>query len=299
MADCPCRWEPAGWNALVNVQNRGSGWQEEVIKTTGCAQFLVSWSRNAGNWQIRFCAVPSAGFASCLSIRELTVTHFWGAVTMGSIRNSLRLCVVMLDCVLTFFCLVVHIVCSLFPTDQPFWQLIFLSSCTPSCTQSARPVHSSTCGSQASESLVSSQTNAGALISYWVRAVRAVGIETCMTKVRGLLLLGFSKSCGSKGRSCSFSIVEASSSSFSLIKNPLKSKCVAKNMLLWVQVPAGLYLHPQPFQLDTGMGVCRLGFLWVSVIDWLGCIFPVFPLSCFFFFLLSAQIIFLSMHKES
>lgn len=85
---------------------------------------------------------------------------------MGSIRHSLRLCVVMLDCVLTFFCLVVHIVCSLFPTDQPFWQLIFLSSYTPSCTQSARPVHSSTCGSQASESLVSNQTNAGALISY-------------------------------------------------------------------------------------------------------------------------------------
>lgn len=43
----PCHWEPAGWNAAVNVQNRESGWQEEVLKTTGWAQFLVS------NWQIR------------------------------------------------------------------------------------------------------------------------------------------------------------------------------------------------------------------------------------------------------
>lgn len=277
MADCPCRWEPAGWNALVNVQNRGSGWQEEVIKTTGCAQFLVSWSRNAGNWQIRFCAVPSAGFASCLSIRELTVTHFWGAVTMGSIRHSLRLCVVMLDCVLTFFCLV-HIVCSLFPTDQPFWQLIFLSSCTPSCTQSARPVHSSTCGSQASESLVSSQTNAGALISYWVRAVRAVGIETCMTKVRGLLLLGFSKSCGSKGRSCSFSIVEASSSSFSLIKNPLKSKYVALSTSACRLVPSPSALPARHWdgcvQAGLSLGFCH----WLTWVY-----FPCLPLILFFF----------------
>lgn len=71
---------------------------------------LSSWSAEAGmqvsdRSGVRFCAVPSAGFASCLSIRELTVTHFRGAVAVESVRNSLRLCVAMLDRVLTLFSL--------------------------------------------------------------------------------------------------------------------------------------------------------------------------------------------------
>lgn len=77
-----------------------------------------------------------------------------------------------------------------------------------------------------------------------------------------------------------------------------------KICFLWVQAPAGLlYLHPQPSQLDTGMGGCRLGLLWVFVIDWLGCICPVLPLSWFwgfflcFFLILSAPNISLAMHK--
>lgn len=60
----------------MNVQNRGSEWQEEVIKQQGA---LSSWSAEAGmqvmdRTGVRFCAVPSAGFASCLPIRELLPT---------------------------------------------------------------------------------------------------------------------------------------------------------------------------------------------------------------------------------
>lgn len=53
---------------------------------------------------------------------------------MMSVRNSLRQCMVTLDCVLTLFSLSLML-CVLFPTGQLFWQLISLSSCTPSCTR--------------------------------------------------------------------------------------------------------------------------------------------------------------------
>lgn len=116
---------------------------------------------------VRFCVAPGAEFTSCPFMKEQTDTHFWGAAAMLSVRNSLRLCIVTLDYVLSLFSLSLTL-CVLFPTGQLFWQLISLSSCTPSCTRWARHVRLSTCGSRASEWLVSSQTNAGALVSYQV-----------------------------------------------------------------------------------------------------------------------------------
>lgn len=51
--------------------------------------------------RVRFCAASSTKFTSYLSIRDWTVTLFWGAAAMVSIRNNLRLCTLTLDCVLT------------------------------------------------------------------------------------------------------------------------------------------------------------------------------------------------------